>query len=480
MAPYSTAEFRQRLLSAAPGAAKFGFQGLRSEDAIAVEEYLPLDFLIACDWGLDGPDWDSRLRFFSAERGENFRKVWSHDALVEAYNGELGKSIRAYLNSDENPSFILPYRSTEFIEALSEESSGRISILSNPVGLKKRLDDKIEFVTEAERLGLRPPEGEIIEVKGIEKGLLGKWGSPLVVRERIGSSGNQTHLVETPEELEALKMDLHKKLGGQEPVIVCRFIAGPSVGATGIVYGGKARMSHPSIIVSGLAGSSMHRFSYAGSDYTAYHRLPESSRRNIEEATLAIGNWAGSLGYRGIYGVDFVVHEGKAYTLELNPRLLGTTQLLTELELRAGASPATAFWHIAEYFPVKAAEEEVSGAFRELGALRLEGFQLVLRNTSNRPVQIGRSMEPGIYEISSGVPRYIRKGSRIADLAGPAEFLLTSSPPEKGKILYPRSVLFKVEGLETLHDEAVENLMPYVSNWVECFSKAAELVESPG
>ncbi|MBI3025075.1 MAG: hypothetical protein HYY66_05260, partial [Candidatus Tectomicrobia bacterium] len=282
MPPFSAETLRSRLAAAAPASARFGFQGLRAADAIAVEECLPLEFLIACDWGLDGPRWDARLRYFAVERDSGRRIVWTHTSLVEAYGGPLGEEMRAFLRRDDLPRFVVPYRSTEFLARLARESGGRLSVLANPLGLKTRFDDKIAFREEAQRRGLMVPPGEITAAKGLEPGLFKRWGTPFVVTERIGSSGNQTHLVETSGELLRLRESLAAKLGPEAPVIASAFLAGPAVGATGLIYGGRAWMSHPSVMVTGLEGCAMHRFDYAGSDYGAYLRLPRAVQARIE------------------------------------------------------------------------------------------------------------------------------------------------------------------------------------------------------
>ncbi|MEK6712369.1 MAG: ATP-grasp domain-containing protein [Nitrospinota bacterium] len=469
MPAFAIETLRRRLLAAAPASARFGFQGLRAADAIAVEECLPLEFLIACDWGLDGPRWDARLRFFSAERGSARRIVWTHSSLVEAYDGPLGAEMRAFLRRDGSPRFVVPYRSTEFLARLAAESGGQLAILANPLALKARLDDKVAFREEAQRRGLEVTPGEIIEVRGLEAELFKRWGSPLVVTERIGSSGNQTHLVNGPEALPPLRERLAAKLGGETLVIARAFVAGPAVGATGLVWGGRAWMSHPSVMVTGLEGCAMHRFDYAGSDYGAYLRLPRRAQAGIGASTLKIGEWAAGLGYKGIFGVDFIVHGEEAYALELNPRLLGTTQLLTELELRAGDAPPTVFWHLGGFLGLEA-EPNAPQWLPALAKPRLAGFQLLLRNTGPIPLQVGSSLNPGIYGSLGASPRFLREGERLSNLRDPEEVFLTCSPPERGTRVEPRGVLFKLEGLGTLYDEEVQEIAPWVREAVRGFT----------
>jgi len=468
-------EFRDRLIAAAPPSTEFGFQGLRAADSIAVEASLPLSFIVACDWGMDGSKWNTRLKYFAVERDSGKRIVWTHTSIVEAYKCKWGTEIKAYLTSSDVPRIIVPYRSTEFLEQLASESSGRISILANPLALKTRLDDKVAFRQEAENRGIPVAPGETIQIGDLSAELFQKWGAQIIVNEQIGSSGNQTHLIETPAELTSLQKRLIKKSGEDTPIIVCRFLSGPAIGAAAIVFRGHTKMSYPSAMITGLPGSSMHRFDYAGSDYGAFHRLPEAASEKIRAHTLNLGEWAAGLGYKGLFGVDFVVHDGEPYALELNPRLLGTSQLMTELELHENPGPSTISWHLAELLGVGVQEDETSPELERIGASSLHGFQLLLRNTQPHPVRIGRTIKPGIYTLTGETPNFIRDGDRIADLEGPEEILVTCSPPETGTAVEPRGAFFKLEGLGRLLDDTVETVTPMTTRMVSSFTESLQL-----
>ena len=468
-------EYQKRLISAAPPSAEFGFQGLRAADSIIVEECLPLGFLIACDWGLGGEEWDARLRYFAVERPLGRRIVWTHRSIVEAYEGPWGVDLKEYLTSGDAPRVVIPYRSTEFLEELSEATGGHISILANPLPLKTRLDDKIAFRQEAERRGIATPPGEILEIGDLSEGLFAKWGPQVIVNERIGSSGNQTHLLESSGDLMKLKEELREKSGPEGLLTACRFLTGPAIGAAASVFRGRPRMSYPSAMITGLAGSSMHRFDYAGSDYGAYRRLPESARKEIERATLSIGEWVAQMGYKGLFGVDFVVHAGKPYVLEVNPRLLGTTQLMTELELRESSFPPTIYWHLAELLGAGNEADEGSPPLEKIGTSSLAGFQLLLRNTRPRPVRIGRAVKPGVYDMVHGSPRFIRDAARLSELESPEEILVTCSPAAVGTVVDPRGAFFKLEGLGTILDDSAEYVTGDAVRLVESFTECLDL-----
>ncbi len=475
MSRHSKDNFNEALTSAVPDGSTFGFQGLRAVDSITMENIVPLDFLIACDYGLDGPEWDRRLRYFAVERGRNKRIVWTHSSLVEAYEGALGSQIRQYLSQGDAPRYVIPYRSTEFLGKLAEEADGRLRILANPVGIKTRFDDKISFRCRAVEAGFAVPPGDVVALGELGPDQIEQFGPVMIISERIGSSGNQTHLIDSPEALANKRDELIEKLGSDALVIVSTFLSGPAVGTAGLVYGGKPWMSHPSVMFTGIPGCSMHRFDYAGSDYAAYRLVSEKSRRKIEEFTLKIGEWTAEAGYRGIYGVDFIVHQDEPYALELNPRVLGTTQLMTELEEIHSSAPTTTYWHLAEFLNPDAALDAHQDLLAELSRPELSGFQLLIRNTSASRMKIGRSLEPGIYAIQNGRPEFIRRGYRLSDVQDQDEVLVTCSPPAKGTIVEPRGAFCKLEGVSSIYEGEEEQISAAAREMIDVFTRGLAL-----
>jgi hypothetical protein len=155
--------------------------------------------------------------------------------------------------------------------------------------------------------------------------------------------------------------------------------------------------------------------------------------------------------------------------------MLGTTQLLTELERREGGVPPSVFWHLAAFLGLDAAEE----ARRWLPGLarpRLAGFQLLLRNTGPTPLRVGASLRPGIYDSLGFSPRFLREGERLSQLEEISEVFLTCSPPARGTVVEPRGVFFKLEGLGTLYDEEVKGIDPWVGKAVEGFTQGLALI----
>ena len=76
----------------------------------------------------------------------------------------------------------------------------------------------------------------------------------------------------------------------------------------------------------------------------------EAARNSAFEQACRMGVGLGTLGYKGILGIDFIVHEtqGKAWPIEINPRLTGALPMLSLLHLQSGTIPMEVF-HMLEF-----------------------------------------------------------------------------------------------------------------------------------
>lgn len=95
------------------------------------------------------------------------------------------------------------------------------------------------------------------------------------------------------------------------------------------------------VVIAGVADQTIERGTrFCGSTYPSV--LPADLQTCLARYTLGVGRRLGSLGYRGIFGCDFVVdRNGRVTFVEVNPRKQGTTmEFCCALEIETGrASP---------------------------------------------------------------------------------------------------------------------------------------------
>ena len=106
------------------------------------------------------------------------------------------------------------------------------------------------------------------------------------------------------------------------------------------------------IYVAGVADQRIVGTSFRGSTYPS--KMPQNIQQIIIEQTRTVGKKMAELGYRGIFGCDFIVtKDAKVYFVETNPRKQGSTMefccaLKTQLPLGAPNLPEIEFYAVTE------------------------------------------------------------------------------------------------------------------------------------
>lgn len=107
-----------------------------------------------------------------------------------------------------------------------------------------------------------------------------------------------------------------------------------NVGAT--VWKDTVTVHHPSAQLIGIPGLVGREFGYCGNDFGRMRDEDPAIIDEIEDSTVRIGKWLWQKGYRGSFGVDYLVHSGHALFTEVNARFQGSTHLSCRLSIEAG------------------------------------------------------------------------------------------------------------------------------------------------
>lgn len=60
--------------------------------------------------------------------------------------------------------------------------------------------------------------------------------------------------------------------------------------------------------------------------------VTDEQQQDMQNAMKIVGSALQEVGYRGIFGMDFLIHEGAVFVLETNPRMTGLTPLLANIQ----------------------------------------------------------------------------------------------------------------------------------------------------
>lgn len=137
----------------------------------------------------------------------------------------------------------------------------------------------------------------------------------------------------------------------------------------------------------------------------------------------------GDLGYRGVFGADFVLRGETVAALEINRRLQASTWLFGGIELSEGRLP-TLLRHVLEQHGL--------ATLGEPGLDAAEGVQLTVRH-SGAPGWLFRAPKGGVYGSEAHRLSWLAEGQGLL-VCGPEDCVLVNVP-QPGTLLHPGSIL---------------------------------------
>jgi hypothetical protein len=440
---------------------KFVWLGYDAVSCIGLARHMRFDLIICTRYGLDS-DW-AALRagaeLISPERetGERPR----HLTCERMLQGELGPRIVSAFG--EQPRSVVSSSSTETLEALATASDGNLRILAVPLALKRTLDSKIALRQALPGLGIEPLPHVVCGLTAVSfRAMEQRYASPFVVQLATGSAGSGTFFVFSESELQSLQGE-----HGEQEVTVSPYVHGLAPNINAVVLDDRVLLSHPSIQVVGVPQCTGWPSRYCGNDFGAAQRLSRSVIESIYGQTRKIGAWIGGQGFRGLWGIDFVVHRSRVYPLEVNPRFQGSTRLLTDLQHMQDRVPLWLAHVVGRLDGGQAFLQRLGPQCWEPQPLL--GSQLEFRNRAGETRVVRGRLGPGVYRWSGAQGIYQRKGLSVADCRTEDEFVVTSSVPRINTQVEPETFLCKIQTPREVLDTASNKLQPWAErlcDWV--------------
>jgi len=172
---------------------------------------------------------------------------------------------------------------------------------------------------------------------------------PVMLRRSRTTGGVGLVRVDDPDEL--------SELWPREPeafVSVAPFIdGGISLNVGAVVWDNGVTVHPASVQLIGVPGLTNRPFGYCGNDFAAVADLDPVLLDQMEHSTRSIGAWLGGFGYRGAFGVDFLVSGGEPLFTEINPRFQGSTHASCRLSVDHDES-CLVLEHVAAFLELEA------------------------------------------------------------------------------------------------------------------------------
>lgn len=172
----------------------------------------------------------------------------------------------------------------------------------------------------------------------------------MVARNTTGSGGADVFEFSTIEEFEQNRPRHRDHFVG-----VTRYVADAApLNVNGCVYhDGSVAVFGVSYQLIGLHGLTRRRFGFGGNDFLAASALPAIALNSIEKSTVSIGRWLGNRGFRGNFGIDFLLEGNVPLVTEVNARFQASTPISARINLALGL-PDPMSEHVAAFVGLSA------------------------------------------------------------------------------------------------------------------------------
>lgn len=276
-------------------------------------------------------------------------EIWDIDEhLRDPATIEFRHGLLRALDSD---SALLPYRPSQFLSAVQFARQRQCVNLGSSGAQQSAFEHKPWIESAVAKMGLPRIEWSYIaDEEQLKARELSRHGD--VVLRRSRTSGGQGFIhVASPEQLREAWPDVDEAF-----VSVSRFLSGGvpvNVGAT--VWRDGVTVHHPSVQLIGLTSCVTREFGYCGNDFGLARDLDLAMIDQIEQSTVVIGQWLRQHGYRGGFGVDFLIYDGKPLFTEVNPRFQGSTQASCRLSIESNEA-CLMLEHVAAWLDIACPE----------------------------------------------------------------------------------------------------------------------------
>ena len=306
--------------------------GTRAEDAISLSD-------------LPGFDWSFALQGHQGSRMaggsvalEDFtgRRVDldTYDIDEHLLDDEVGRFRLSMLRALSRPSCVLPYRATTFLSSIGFSSSDRCRILGMFRGHQEAFEHKPWMEMAVAELDIPRIKWRYVADNDQMQASSMLEEGPVMLRQSRSTGGVGLRRVERVEDLP------EEWTYGEEAFLsVAPFVDGGLPVNVGAVIWDHGVTLHPgSVQLIGVEGCTPRPFGFCGNDFARFLDLDESVIDAIEDSTRAVGALLHSLGFRGAFGVDFLIKDNVPLFMEVNPRFQGSTHLSARIAREADES----------------------------------------------------------------------------------------------------------------------------------------------
>lgn len=399
---------------------------------------------------------ERRIKFFSLAREEKKANPIFRNSNRLLQHHEVQRYIKKNTPKGVKPNIIV-FKVSLQIEKTCEKLG--YNLLNTTSALNKKFELKISQYNSLKTLQTYFPKTIISTLNKTTYAKLKKaLGEQMVIQYNRGHTGNSTVFIENEKDYVREKKKFRNRLAR-----IAQYVQGDiytlnaCITRFGIVYGGISYQ------ITGIEEFTSKKGGTIGNDWQYPKKITKKNQNKIKEMLKRLEKELLAKGYRGMFGVDFIITpKQKISLIEINARQPASTPMHTKLMLNEEFIPLQAF-HFAEflfqenseyirflnrYFHKGLAESNISRYIEEqnkLAILPIDASQIFLRNISKFRQKIKNNAEQGIYTFHNKKFTQTSKGYNIQDII-PTEYLVLST--KKGQYVSPDYEIARVQTLD--------------------------------
>lgn len=276
--------------------------------------------------------------------------------------------------------------------------------IGNQVSKNIEFEDKINFYHLTKKYFPKHHIPGLIDILGRVKisDIIGKFGLPFVIQFARSWSGKHVYFINYREQFLRLKEKFpHSKIRVSKQILGTTLLNNCCISRSYIFVG------PPAIQLSGISALHPNKAVTCGRQWPAGN-ISGNQIKIIEDISQNMGQLMRNKGYKGFYGLDFIVEEktGRVYLSENNARLTASASFYTKLELASGNIPLIAY-HIACHL---GKEIPFDGKYSP----DISGSQITFRLPKSIP-KLDKNF--GVYRYKNKQVSFVKKDYNVEDLS---------------------------------------------------------------
>jgi len=378
-------------------------------------------------------EWIGGLRFINtidSFAGQHARAFVPSDAIVQKLGGV--EAANQYLL--EHPAVARqaqPGGKALFL-MFDEQNEARAQALGLQVclptaALRNHLDSKVVTTELANRAGVASVPHALAQVTSYAelRRVASALGNDLVVQLPYGDSGNTTFFISNENDF----LPHATRITAQPVVKIMRRIRCRQLTIEGCVTRHGTLVGPLQTELVGCRELTPFSGGWCGNEVFAFHEstfLTPTIREQAQQAMRALGVQLRQVGYRGCFGLDFLLDQdtGALYLGEMNPRITGATPMTSQAMLEADSVPLILF-HLLEWF---GADYELDVAAFNQQWLRAEHLsswsQMILEQIDDTNDIVTTAPQTGLWQMQAdGTAQFVRSAVSLNAVTSETEAL---------------------------------------------------------